>query len=71
MVGWSKEQRDAGVSREFVDELAALGVDSLFEKDTVIVREGELGEGLFVIRSGTVQVYSDSGDGRQVMPPVW
>ena len=54
-------------NRLFIQKLAALGVETRFEKDTVIIREGDPGDSLLVIRSGRVQIFSASRDGRQVL----
>jgi len=52
---------------EFIELLAALGTDATFEKGAVVVREGEPGGNVFVIRSGRVQVYSTASGDRQVL----
>lgn len=53
--------------RDFVDALAALGIERVVEKGSVIVNEGETGGSLFVIRSGRVQVYSRASGDKQVL----
>ncbi len=53
--------------RDFVEALAALGVEHIFVKGSVIVNEGEHGGSLFVIRTGRVQVYSRTSGDKQVL----
>lgn len=52
--------------REFIDEFAGLGTDTVFEKG-VVVSEGDPGGNVFVIRSGRVQVFSMAAGDRQVL----
>lgn len=53
--------------REFIDALADLGSDTVFEKGVVVVKEGDPGGNVFVIRSGRVQVFSTASGDRQVL----
>lgn len=54
-------------NRAFIDALAGLGRDCVYEKGTVIVSEGARGGSLFVIRSGRVQVYASTSGERKVL----
>jgi len=47
--------------------IAATGVTRSYPRGTVLIREGELGDALFIILSGRVKVYSGNEEGREVV----
>jgi CRP/FNR family cyclic AMP-dependent transcriptional regulator len=47
--------------------IAATGVTRSFPKGTVLIREGDSGDALFIILSGRVKVYSGNEEGREVV----
>jgi CRP/FNR family cyclic AMP-dependent transcriptional regulator len=68
-----KEEILAGVSlfskldRKAIKKLSDLCVPRSYPKDTVILKEGTQGLGLFLITSGTVEVYKGEGEDRIVL----
>lgn len=62
-----KPSSPAGQGREFINALADLGTDTIFEKGVVVVKEGDPGGNVFVIRSGRVQVFSSDAGERRVL----
>ncbi|MFH1760324.1 MAG: cyclic nucleotide-binding domain-containing protein, partial [bacterium] len=51
----------SGVSTEDLKAIAAIGQENSCEKNTLIVREGDSGDSLFLIKSGSVRVTKGSG----------
>jgi CRP/FNR family cyclic AMP-dependent transcriptional regulator len=47
--------------------IAATGVTRSFPKGTVLIREGDTGDALFIILAGRVKVYSGNEEGREVV----
>jgi len=50
-----------------LDRLADLSVPKSFPKDTLLVKEGTLGPGMFVITSGRVEIYTGEGENRTTL----
>lgn len=57
----------AAISDPMVRELATRGAVRSFQKNTVIINEGDRGDSLFVILSGKVKVYVSDDDGREMI----
>lgn len=47
--------------------IAAAGVTRAFPKGTLLIREGDTGDELFIVLEGRVKVYSGNEDGREVV----
>lgn len=47
--------------------IAATGVTRSYPRGAVLIREGEVGDALFIILSGRVKVYSGNEEGREVV----
>jgi len=54
-----------GLADEELSMIAAVTVEKTYRKNTLIFMEGDLGEGLFVIRQGRVKISKNSVDGRE------
>jgi CRP-like cAMP-binding protein len=50
-----------------LEKLADLSVPKHFPKDTVIIKEGSVGLGMYIITSGKVEIYKGSGDTRTTL----
>ena len=48
-------------------EIAALGQIRKFQKNVVIIQEGDVGESLYIILAGKVKVYASDDNGREVV----
>ena len=46
--------------------IASTGVVRSFPRNTILINEGDLGDGLYVILSGRVKVYSSNEAGREL-----
>lgn len=55
------------IADPLVRELAACGRVRSFDKNSIIIRESDAGDALFVILAGTVRVYVSDADGRQMV----
>jgi len=55
---------------KYLDRLADLSVPKSFPKDTLLVKEGTLGTGMFVITSGRVEIYTGEGEHRTTLSVV-
>jgi CRP-like cAMP-binding protein len=51
----------SGLTQEQVKKIAALGEEEEYDKDDVIVREGETGDQVYLVREGMVKVLVSQG----------
>lgn len=64
----------AGLSKGLISELESLGQPVLYERGECVLREGEPGKGIYILRSGVARVSMASHDGktmqlRELQPP--
>jgi CRP/FNR family cyclic AMP-dependent transcriptional regulator len=52
---------------DILHTIAASGVVRAFPKQTVLIHEGDVGDGLYIILSGRVKVYASNAAGREVV----
>ncbi len=57
----------AKLEPRFLDRLAELSVPKTYPADTLLIKEGTVGLGMFVITSGRVEVYKGEGDQRTTL----
>ena len=57
----------AAISESLLRAVAEQGRITTFAKDSMIIREGERGDTMFVILSGRVKVFSSNRDGKEVI----
>ena len=55
----------ANLTNEQLLKIAALMQEKNYEKNSVVIREGELGERVFFVVDGTVKITKISADGRE------
>jgi CRP-like cAMP-binding protein len=55
------------MSEKHLDKLADLSVPKTFPADTLIIKEGTVGLGMFIITSGRVEVYRGEGEARTTL----
>jgi len=52
---------------KYLDRLADLSVPKSFPKDTLLIKEGTVGLGMFAITSGRVEIYKGEGENRNTL----
>ena len=57
----------AGLPDATLAAIAAAGTVRTYPGNTVLIREGEVGDSLFILLSGRVKVYASNEDGREVV----
>lgn len=57
----------AGLPDATLAAIAAAGTIRTYPGNTVLIREGEVGDSLFILLSGRVKVYASNEDGREVV----
>jgi CRP/FNR family cyclic AMP-dependent transcriptional regulator len=57
----------SGLSDQQLDALLHGSRTRFFSKGTVVVHEGELGQALFIIKSGSLKVYLNDDEGKEVV----
>src|SRR5512140_3033771 len=55
----------ARLNEDVLGELARIAVTRRFERGDVLFLEGELNDGLYLLRSGRVRIYKTSPEGRE------
>src|SRR3954468_3151387 len=56
-----------GFDHERLATLTAFAEEVAYEEHANILREGDLGDAMYVVQSGTVQVYTGGAEGREVV----
>lgn len=56
----------ACVASAHIDRLAALGAERLFRKGTLLIQEGDLGDTLYLVRSGRLRAFSADQRGKEI-----
>jgi len=56
-----------GLADATLAEIAAAGVTRAYPKHAVLIREGDVGDALYIVLSGRVKVYASNEDGREVV----
>ena len=63
-IAWEKIPILAGLTKEALDFLAARAKTATAAPGEIVVREGEAGNRMFIIRSGEVRVWKSGSEGR-------
>lgn len=63
----NEQDHFAAIRESLLVEVAELGRIATYPRDTLLIREGEHGDVMYVILSGRVKVFSGNTDGREVL----
>lgn len=67
MPGPADNERFSAIRESLLLEVAELGRIAVYPKETLLIREGDRGDVLYIILAGRVKVFSSSRDGKEVI----